>query len=293
MTTLDNPDISESYKNTTKPLDGTVSHLTEAQQQALKDLWAKILSHFEATANKPIKVTHDQVKATHLSVAGISTSDAQAVDQWYAANKKIASDPKLQTVQDRMYLSGEREAVVPGKFKPLFSDDRGTRLFANAFWQACMLHESPDAYLLGFLRASVWKVDQAFNRMVVSVGWRAAQAIDELMWEGELGMHDKILNDGVLFRTGYDKLGYPINIIRVKLNIPKERGDGVVERYAAFALEQTSIIARDNGERATLVYDFDGFGLGNVDKGFIKTLLTFINDSYPQLFSATIQYVDS
>ncbi|KAJ1936315.1 hypothetical protein GGF37_005658, partial [Kickxella alabastrina] len=101
MTTLDNPDISESYKSTTRPLDGTVSHLTEAQQQALKDLWVKILNHFDATANKPIKVTRDQVKATHLSVAGISTSDAQAVDQWYAANKKIASDPKLQTVQDK------------------------------------------------------------------------------------------------------------------------------------------------------------------------------------------------
>ncbi|KAJ2854692.1 phosphatidylinositol transfer protein csr1 [Coemansia erecta] len=192
-----------------------------------------------------------------------------------------------------MYLEGIREIAVPGTFKPLFSGDKSSRLFANAFWHACMLYSNPDSYLLMFLRATSWDVDAAFGKIVKSVEWRASQAIDELMWNGELGQHYKMHSDGVTFRVGKDKLGYPVTIVRIKLNIARERSENVVEKYAAFALEQTALIARDFGERATLVYDFSGFKRENIDMAFIKVLLSIISESYPQMFSLTVHFVNS
>ncbi|KAJ2475782.1 hypothetical protein EV174_005152, partial [Coemansia sp. RSA 2320] len=54
------PDVQEHYKSSTKIVDGGVGYLTTQQEQALKDLWTKIISHFESTASTPIAVTHDQ-----------------------------------------------------------------------------------------------------------------------------------------------------------------------------------------------------------------------------------------
>ncbi|KAJ2238304.1 phosphatidylinositol transfer protein csr1 [Coemansia sp. RSA 1722] len=293
MTVPDIPDIQEVYKSRTRIDNGTVGHLNDSQQQALKNLWIKIFAHFEATADKPIKVTHSQIKADSYASAGITGSDSNAVAQWYNQNLEQASNVTTQTVRDKMYLDGIHEAAVPGTFKPLFSNDRATRSFANTFWLACMLYSSPDSYLLMFLRSVSWDVEAAFEKIVKSVEWRASQAIDELMWDGELGQHHKMMSDGVTIRAGKDKLGYPVVIVRVRLNVPRERSESIVERFAAFSLEQTALLARGFGERATLVYDYNGFKKENIDLAFIKSLLTMLSESYPQMLSVTIQQVNS
>ncbi|KAJ1725332.1 phosphatidylinositol transfer protein csr1 [Coemansia erecta] len=293
MTITDIPNIIDVYKSGSNMDAGTVGHLTDAQERCLKEMWVKVLAHFEATASKPIKVTHSQIQPDSLESAGIAIDDADAVDQWYNANLEQASDIKTQTVRDKMHLDGVREAVVPGSFKPLFSDEQATRTFANTFWQACMLYSSPDCYLLMFLRATSWKVGVAFERLVKSIEWRASQAIDKLMWDGDGSLHHKMMDDGLVLRAGKDKLGNPVVIVRVKLSIPRERANGVAEKFAAYTLEQTAMIARRYGERAALVYDFTGFKRENMDLTFIKTLLNMISESYPQMLNVTILHANS
>ncbi|KAJ2361067.1 phosphatidylinositol transfer protein csr1 [Coemansia sp. RSA 2607] len=256
-------------------------------------MWIKVLAHFEATASKPIKVTHSQIHPDSLEAAGVAIDNADAIDQWYNANLEQASDIKTQTVRDKMYLDGNREAVVPGTFKPLFSDEQTTRTFANTFWQACMLYSNPDSYLLMFLRATSWKVDAAFERLVKSIEWRASQAIDKLMWDGDASIHHKMMNDGLIVRAGKDKLGNPVVVVRVKLSIPRERANGITEKFAAYSLEQSAMVARSCGERVALVYDFTGFKRENMDLSFIKTLLNMITESYPQMLSVTILQANS
>ncbi|KAJ2464786.1 phosphatidylinositol transfer protein csr1, partial [Coemansia sp. RSA 2320] len=113
------------------------------------------------------------------------------------------------------------------------------------------------------------------------------------MWDGELIQNNKLMEAGLSIRAGHDRFGYPVMVVRVRLNNSRERGEGVVERFSAYALERAAIIARKHGERATLLYDFSGFKMDNIDTAFIKTLLTMINESYPQTFSVTILFVNS
>ncbi|KAJ1823999.1 phosphatidylinositol transfer protein csr1 [Coemansia sp. RSA 2671] len=291
MTVSNTPDLQESYKAQTRIVVGTVGNLTADQELALKELWVKILTHIESTATTPIKVTNDQVRADGLTAAGIALDQPSAVAQWYADNKSTVTDIKHQTVGDKLYLDGQH--LTPAPFRPLFGDDPGSRHFGNTFWKACTLHSNPDSYLLTFLRATSWNVSVAFDRIVHSVTWRASQAIDKLMWDGELAQNNRLMEAGLCINVGRDRLDYPVMVVRVRLNVARERGEGTVERFAAYALERAAILARAHGERATLLYDFTGFKLDNIDTAFIKTLVTMINETYPQSFSATVMFVNS
>ncbi|KAI8325081.1 CRAL/TRIO domain-containing protein [Martensiomyces pterosporus] len=289
MSRTDNTeDVQECYKNGAKSTSGTVGHLTPEQEQKLKELWAKTLAHFDATSGKPIKVTNDQIKATN------KTGDSpEAVAKWYAANSDTVNSVKYQTVADRLYLDGKKDPVVPSTFKPLFHDNLSTRDFRNTFWQAAMVHQHPDSYLLAFLRSRNWDVDLAFDRLAKSVQWRASQAIDELVWYGESAQHYKSMDDGLTYISGTDRVGCPVAIVRVRLNIPRERGEGVIERYATLTLERASLTSRANGGRTVLIYDLTSFRMENIEIAFIKTIITLINDSYPDTFQAIILHVNS
>ncbi|KAJ2256904.1 phosphatidylinositol transfer protein csr1 [Coemansia sp. RSA 455] len=293
MTVPNIPDTQESYKNCTRIVVGTIGNLTADQELALKELWIKTLSYIKSTAAAPIKVTNDQVHADSLAAAGIATDQPDAVAKWYADNKTKVDDIKYQTVADKLYLDGKQHPVIPGSFKPLFGDNPSSRHFGNTFWKACTLHSNPDSYLLSFLRATSWNVNAAFDKIVLSVNWRASQAIDKLMWDGELAQNNKLMEEGLSIKVGQDRLDFPIIVVRVRLNVARERGEGTVERFAAYALERAATIARDHGERAMLLYDFSGFKLDNIDTAFIKTLVTMINETYPQTLSATVMFVNS
>ncbi|KAJ2743154.1 phosphatidylinositol transfer protein csr1 [Coemansia sp. BCRC 34301] len=293
MSVTSTPNVQESYRSGIRIVAGTVGHLTADQEKALQELWAKVLSHIESSATVPINVTNDRVQADSLTASGIAADNSEEVAKWYAANKSRVEDVKYQTVRDKLYLGGDRHPVIPPVFRPLLGDKPGVRHFGSVFWMACTLHSNPDSYLLAFLRAASWSVSTAFDKIVHSVHWRASQAIDRLMWNGELALNSKLMEAGLCIRVGQDRLGYPIMVVRVRLNVARERGEGVVEMFSAYALERAATIARAHGERATLLYDFSGFRLDNIDTAYIKTLVTTTNESYPQTFSTTIMFVNS
>ncbi|KAJ1962142.1 phosphatidylinositol transfer protein csr1 [Dipsacomyces acuminosporus] len=280
--------IIDCYKNGTKIAAGTVGHLSSGQEQKLKELWTKILGLFDATANAPVKVANEQIPASD------AVGDTpESLSKWYADNASSVGNVKHQTVANKLYLDGKHEPVVPSAFKPLFHDDTAVRYLRNTFWHAALAHQHPDSYLLGFLESKSWDVDGAFDRLSKSIQWRATQAIDKLVWDGESSQHFKIMNDGLTYVAGFDKLGYPVAVVRVRLNIPRERGDGIVEKYAAWTLERASLVSRRYGERSILIYDLSSFKMENIDLKFVKTLITMTNESYPQTYSAIVLFVNS
>ncbi|KAI9502564.1 CRAL-TRIO domain-containing protein [Coemansia spiralis] len=293
MAISDIPDVQEHYKRGEELVGGTVGHLTSKQEQALKELWIKLLAHINANADKPIKVKCDQVQKTAFVAAELSSSNSEAVEKWYEANESIATNTKTQTVRDKIHFDDTHEPIVPLDFKPLFQDDASIRYFGHVFWQACMLHRNPDSYLLTFLRATVWDVSKAFERITYSINWRATQAIDRLMWAGELDQNNKTMESGLTMKAGVDKFGSPVFSVRVRLNNPRDRSEGDAERFSAYSLETMAHIARKYNGNTVLVYDFTNFKLENVDITFIKNLLDTINDTYPQLHCASLLFVNS
>ncbi|KAI9504495.1 CRAL-TRIO domain-containing protein [Coemansia spiralis] len=293
MTAPEIPDPQEFYKTYKEPVNGTVGHLTSDQEQALKKLWIRLLAHIDANTDQPIKVSCDQIHKTAFMAAELSLSDSGAVNKWYEANHNIASDIKTQTVRNKLYLNGERELVVPPDFKPLFQDNVDIRYFGHVFWQACMLNKTPDSYLLTFLRAALWNIDQAFDKIVCSVNWRATQAIDTLMWAGELDLNNKMMESGMTIQSGVDRFANPVFIVRVRQNNSRERSEGDAERYTAYILESIANFAHKHKERALLIYDYTNFKLENAETVFIRAIISTVEKMYPQIFNAVINYVDS
>ncbi|KAJ1949161.1 phosphatidylinositol transfer protein csr1 [Linderina macrospora] len=282
--------VLNNYKTNTPVTDGKVGHLTTSQQQKLKQMWTKIQAHIAATGDKPIQVPADPFKVGDQ--ANLDDTPA-AVSQWYAANKARVDNVKYKTINDTLYLSGKTSATVPGNFRPLFGDSAGSRTFRNAFWQAAMSHIHPDSFPLAYLIAREWDVNKAFDLLVGCVEWRASHAVDRLMWQGESTVNARMLERGLTYVPGKDKLGCPLLVVRVHENIPREHGEGLGEKYTAFAMEQASLISRTNGERATLVYDLSSFKMENIDYGFIKAIITMNNTIFPETFQLIVVHVNS
>ncbi|KAI9471222.1 phosphatidylinositol transfer protein csr1 [Coemansia sp. RSA 989] len=292
MTVSDTSDVQQVYKLGIEPTSGTVGHLDDAQEKALKDLWARVFEHFDKTQEKPILVDKGLAKSG-LSAAGIARDDSEAVAKWYSENQSKVTDMKYQLVQDKLYLEGNHEPLVPASFSPLFGDPSDSRTFYNAFWRAVLHHRTPDTYLLSFLKTSGWDVNKAFVRLEHSVTRRIQQDIDRLMWEGDLIQNNQLFKNGLCIQSGKDKFGYPVFVVTVRLNVPKERTEADVEKFAAYSLEKAAQLARSYNDRAVLVYDFTGFKLENVDTAFSKTIITTIQELYPQTFMATLLFVNS
>ncbi|KAJ2453726.1 phosphatidylinositol transfer protein csr1 [Coemansia sp. RSA 2336] len=292
MTVSDTLDIQQVYKLGVEPTSGTAGHLDDSQEKALKELWIKLLEHFDKTQEKPISVDKSLAKPG-LFAEGISRDDSDAVAKWYSENHSKVTDIKHQLVQDKLYLEGNHEPLVPANFSPLFGDPSESRTFYNAFWRATLRHRTPDTYLLSFLKTNEWDVNKAFARLEHSITRRIQQDIDRLMWEGDLILNNRLIEEGLCIQSGMDKFGYPVFIVTVRLNVPKERTEEDVGRFAAYSLEKAAQLARNYKDRAILLYDFTGFKLENVDTAFSKTIITTIQELYPQTFVATLLFVNS
>ncbi|KAJ2725970.1 phosphatidylinositol transfer protein csr1 [Coemansia sp. Benny D115] len=293
MPSSNSPTIQEIYESGVQPTAGTLGHLTELEQKALKQLWTKVLEHFEATKSTPIKVTNSIVKPSKLVADRVNTSDDLQASNWYKANSEHVNNIKTQTVNDAVYLSGKTDPIVPSAFKPLFGDVRDSRLFYSTFWYTCMLYSNPDTLLLNFLQTCKFEVNTAFDRLVKAIKWRAEQAIDELMWYGESGMHNKTICEGVTVQAGHDKFGYVVLIVRIRKNSAKERGSGAGEQLTVFLFEQAAIKARSHGEHIVLMHDYSGFKMENVDMSLVKTVVMLVEEIHPQLTYCVINSVNS
>ncbi|KAJ1948764.1 phosphatidylinositol transfer protein csr1 [Linderina macrospora] len=279
--------LVDSYKARTPITDGRVGHLTTDQEQKLKQLWSKLLVHFETTSTKPIAVPNDPFGVGQQACLD---DEPATLSQWYAANKSRVEDAKFRTVSDELYLSGKREAVVPKDFKPLFGDKPSERLFRNAFWQAAMAYQHPDTMLLGFLRTRGWDVQRSFDSVVSAIEWRAAHAMDKLMWEGESTQAFRAIEQALEYEAGVDRLGCPVLIVRVRKSVPKEFSKESWEKKIAYTLEHTALVARASNSKSVLLQDMSGFGMSNLDYSASKLTMDMISALYPDIYESMILF---
>ena len=77
------------------------------------------------------------------------------------------------------------------------------------FRELCMAihHENPDRFILRFLRARKWKVEDALHMIVEMLKWRAAFGVRKILEEGEASLHEPEMKRMQTYFVGFDKDG--------------------------------------------------------------------------------------
>lgn len=122
--------------------------------------------------------------------------------------------------------------------------------------------EHPDSLLLRFLRARKWDVGKAFTMLITNILWRKQMAVDDdILPKGELyslqrSRDEKLLAKerkegkdfiaqlkmGKSFLHGFDRVGRPVNYVRVKNHKPGAQSEETLERYIVHVIEMTRLI---------------------------------------------------
>lgn len=129
--------------------------------------------------------------------------------------------------------------------------------------------EHPDSVLLRFLRARKWDLGKAFAMMASNIRWRKEMDVDDdIIPNGELdalvqsrdnpgsveGKTGKEflaqMRMGKSYTRGTDRLGRPINVVRVRLHRPGEQSEKTLERYIVHVIESNRIMVKPPVETA-------------------------------------------
>ncbi|KAJ1841178.1 phosphatidylinositol transfer protein csr1, partial [Coemansia sp. RSA 2708] len=179
-------------------------------------------------------------------------------------------------------------------FRPLFGQPAQSRTLRSQFWQAATQAGDPDAWMLRFLRARGWRVDAALGMLLRALRWRAAQAIDELVFYGESRLHFRMMHSGLAFACTRDRLGLPVYVVRVRANVARGHSVRAVKRFLCWQMETAQLLAAGRADgRITLVFDMSAFTRENIDLQLVRTLITLLANYYPETLGILLLHVNS
>ena len=182
--------------------------------------------------------------------------------------------------------------------------------FRNALWNF-ILADHPDVTVLRFLRARKWDVPLAMAMLVSAIRWRIERRLaedilpkgDHLLTatipgqkaraESDLTADEKAFllqyRSGKAYVRGHDRQGRPMFVVRVKLHDPKKQSGEVLENFVLHQIETIRLMMsgypqgkKGGAEKAVLVFDLTGFGLGNMDFHIVKFLAQVFEARYPE-----------
>ncbi|KAJ2550322.1 phosphatidylinositol transfer protein csr1 [Coemansia sp. RSA 1933] len=182
--------------------------------------------------------------------------------------------------------------IIPTGFKPLFGDPLGERTFRAAFWQAATQLGDPDSWVLRFLRARSWDVDEALQMISRTLVWRTGQAIDEVAYYGESVLHHHTMESGLAFACTRDNLDNPVYVVRVRVNFAQKRNIVAIKRFLCWQIETSQLLGGADG-RVTILFDLSGFSRENIDLALVRTLITLLTNYYPETLGILILHVNS
>ncbi|KAJ1666853.1 hypothetical protein EV178_001937 [Coemansia sp. RSA 1646] len=184
--------------------------------------------------------------------------------------------------------------IVPMEFKPLFGESLGERSFRSAFWQAATQIGDPDSWVLRFLRARKWDVDEALCMIRKTLVWRTGQAIDEVAYYGESALHHHTMDSGLAFACTRDNLGNPVYVVRVRVNFAQNRNIVAIKRFLCWQIETSQLLSGGEADgRVTILFDLAGFSRENIDLALVRTLITLLSNYYPETLGILILHVNS
>ncbi|KAJ2528448.1 phosphatidylinositol transfer protein csr1 [Coemansia sp. RSA 1937] len=221
--------------------------------------------------------------------SGRSTPASTSPDEDAAAQQR-----RRESVQDHVQRTQHHTTpLVPVPFVPLFKQPEQTRTFRSAFWQAATQTRNADSWVLRFLRARKWDVCAAFAMLRKALEWRAGQALDEIMFYGESQLHMHTMKSGLAFACTRDRLNNPVFVIRVRVNMARERSIAAIKRFLCWQIETSQLLASGVDGRVTLVFDMSGFTRDNIDLQLVRTLITLLTNYYPETLGVMLIYVNS
>ncbi|KAJ2006074.1 phosphatidylinositol transfer protein csr1 [Coemansia thaxteri] len=247
-------------------------------------------------------------RSSTASDSGSVTPAPPPVDNTPTEDNAETARQRTETVQDyvsrmsatstyptavRADVAPAAAPLVPPNFTPLFGQPALTRSFRATFWQAATQMRDPDAWVLRFLRARKWDVDQALDMIKKTLVWRAGQAIDEIAYYGESKLHYHTMDTGLAYACTMDRLGCPVFVVRVRANIARNRNIVAIKRFLCWQLETSQLLAADSDGRVTILFDMTGFTRENIDLDLVRTLISLLSSYFPETLGIMILHVNS
>ncbi|ORX74272.1 CRAL/TRIO domain-containing protein [Linderina pennispora] len=286
--------LLDHYKQNRPVTRGRLGHLTASETAKLQQLWQKLICEFDDN-KEPLPVrfpllqqqndeSTDMASLSMNPLVSLSSKDSKPVSTPASgASTPVPLDmseeavrQRTETVQQHVRRTQSRD-VQPEGFVPL----RRRR------------HWTPDAYVLRFLRARKWDVDAALVMLLKTVEWRVAQAIDEVAYYGEAALHYHTMESGLAFACMTDRLRNPVYVVRVRVNIARNRNILAIRRFLCWQIESAQLLTRQSDGRVTILFDLTGFSKENIDIKLVRTLIMLLTAYYPETLGILILHVNS
>ncbi|KAF9580817.1 hypothetical protein BGW38_002388 [Lunasporangiospora selenospora] len=291
----------------TPPGTGLVGKLTLDQKEYLKQMWAEIFHIMDASENNnsrqsfgtPVPPSTAEFApplpgsstASSISSTGDSnsiksktaTAATATVKKGWFGTSKGSSGPGSSGAADVPESTGVSAlprvnladiGLTPEQLRP-------------ALWNN-ILGDHPDSLLLRFLRARKWNVTNGMTMILKAFKWRLDDDIEEVKANNEDALNAKYrgfkiqLEMGKSYIHGTDKLGRPVVYINVRLHRPADQDPKALEKFTIYVMETGRLMIQPPVETACLVFDMTGFGLANMDYGFVKFLVQCFEAYYPE-----------
>ncbi|RLL97793.1 hypothetical protein CFD26_107094 [Aspergillus turcosus] len=271
--------------------EGFLGNITADQQKKLEQLWTVVLSLSDALTSTTTTTDTNEHQNRRNSLARTNTT----------ASKGSTATTPAYAAQISQHLQGlglhaseiKQVQQILTKISP---EEIRDGLLSTA------RQDHPDALFLRFLRARKWDVPKAFVMMLEAILWRMKEfhVDEEVLAKGELhalkasrdtsnAVAAKNANDflaqmrmGKAYVHGFDKLGRPIVVIRVKLHNPGAQSDETLNQFIIHVIESVRLLLVPPVETAAVVFDMTGFGLSNMEYPAVKFIIKCFEANYPE-----------
>lgn len=149
--------------------------------------------------------------------------------------------------------------------------------------------EHPDVYMLRFLRARKWDVEKAVDMLIGTLKWKVKAAFPAFFRDMERLVGEKTLKSEKGYMIpGRDKEGRPIAVVHIAKHHPKETTLLESKRLALYMVENARLFLKSPAEALTIIVDFHGFSLSNVDMEMAKFLAGAMEAYYPESLGTSL-----
>ncbi|KAJ2678346.1 hypothetical protein GGH99_005678 [Coemansia sp. RSA 1285] len=320
--TISQESLIREYETKVKDTGGCPGYFTAQEQRKVAKLWSMLLEYYKDDQEKTIhvngellqKIDHDWSKLdTHEGLsdeepeevtrrawkftkgeAGIRRFNIRSKKESPSREKQALDRHVNETVQQYVdRVAGHHVELIPKAFFPSFkSPNIETRNLYDTFWSMVSIKQQPDILLHRYLRATGWDVEKAFALTKGIVEWRASEAIDQVNFEGEIGIGYDELRLGMARLVGRDRLGNPLLYVRVKRIMPRANEAFVMKRYLVSKFEAMQMVTRKH-MRITMIYDFTGFCMDNTPFSMVYFMVLLGIKYYAEASGVMILLVDS
>ncbi|KAJ2628365.1 phosphatidylinositol transfer protein csr1 [Coemansia sp. RSA 1290] len=327
--TISQASVVQEYKTCVPDTSGSPGSFNREELYKLKELWQHILDFLDNNKETELQVNSTLLQrrpASDFSELGQhqpsdDLTDADEYEEltrnaWRLVNKGESSLRKLsilsskkskpsgkdkqlirlvtETTQDHIDRKmGHHVPLLPEDYFPSFQHkSKTTRNLIDVFWTIASAKQHPDIWIHRFLRSSNWDVSKALKSIQDVLKWRAAEAIDQLNWEGEVNLGLNELRLGISEIIGHDRLGCPLMYVKVRKIMLRNQQEHAFKRYLVHQFETLQHVTRKH-QRISMLYDFTGFSMENTPLHLVRFLIELGVKQYAECTSILVLLVDS